>query len=1364
MLDFVRIKKKRLNKNTVEVKPQFIVHNRGKQVSDVMIKGGKFYAVWCEDEGLWSTSETKALVQIDEMVERELKNVKRDLESEGSTAIPLYSWDADSGVVDKWHKFCEKQLSDNFHPLDNKIMFSNDEIKKEDYASKSLDYPLKKGPTKNWNALMSVLYSPEELRKLEWSIGAIVTGDSRWIQKFIVLYGAMGTGKSTFLKIVEKLFDGYHSSFDAKSLGSQNAQFALEQFKNNPLIAIQHDGDLSRIEDNTRLNSIVSHEELSVNEKNKSLYSASFHSFLYMGTNTPVKITDAKSGILRRLIDVSPTGNKVKRKDYDDLMAGIEYEKGAICFKCRELYLSDPHFYDSYVPVSMMSTTNDFYDYILENTDLFEEQDYTTLKQAWKLYLDYCNEANVPYPYKRIKFKDELKNYFEEYDERKSIGGTQIRNVYSKFIIDKFKTVDIKTEDIKKYVLVLDHRTSLLDDVLKDSPAQYATDAGKPTSKWSRIRRTLKDIDTSKLHYVKVPKNHIVIDFDLKDPETGEKDYELNLMAASKFPPTYAELSKSGAGIHLHYIYDGDVNELSSVYAPGIEIKVFKGDSSLRRMVTLCNALAIATISSGLPLRQKKGGKMVDFDGVQNEKGIRTQIIGNLNKEYHDNTTQSMNFIKHILDEAYASGITYDVSDLRGPVLAFASNSSNQKKYCMGLIPELHWRSVDKEEEFMNAPTKEPNLIFLDIEVAPNLLLICWKPPGDKPCVQMFNPSPAEIEKLMEFDWVGHNVRKYDNHIIYARYMGFPIPKCYEVSKRIIIDKDKNAFFPSAYRAHYADTLDYPVKKQGLKKWEIELGQPHKEMDVDWTKPIPENMWEKLAEYCENDVRATEAVWNATQTDFAARKMMASISDGEINDTTNQLSTKFMFGNNKKPQGDFRYRNMGDESTIDEAMTKKLLSGFKYKLYFPEFTKFTKNGEPVFPGYTFVKNKSDYRGENPKEGGYVYSEPGIYGNVALLDIASMHPSSVIAENLFGDEYTAHFKSVVDARLAIKHKEFDKVKKMFGGKLAPYVGDEDKAKDLANALKIVINSVYGLTSAKFENAFMDPRNKDNIVAKRGSLFMINLKHEVQARGFKVAHIKTDSIKIPDATPEIIDFVMEYGKLYGYSFEHEATYERLCLVDKANYVCRDASDGHWSVTGDKFTKPNYIFKTLFTHEDIEFKDVCEMKAVTSCIYIDHNEGLPDVTAEEKELKKLEGKYKKGEVSDTTFESESKQLREVIKTGHDYHFVGKVGNFAPVLDGCGGGYLVRKNDRTGRYDAVNGSKGTRWLEAEDIKAYGLEDQINYGYFDEKINELRDDVAKNCINGDFEWFLSDDPYIGCEYDKNGIPIYEDSVPFDED
>jgi hypothetical protein len=155
-------------------------------------------------------------------------------------------------------------------------------------------------------------------------------------------------------------------------------------------------------------------------------------------------------------------------------------------------------------------------------------------------------------------------------------------------------------------------------------------------------------------------------------------------------------------------------------------------------------------------------------------------------------------------------------------------------------------------------------------------------------------------------------------------------------------------------------------------------------------------------------------------------------------------------------------------------------------------------------------------------------------------------------NCFG-EYTSRFKELLDARIAIKHGDYDSAKKMMGGKLEPYLADPTQAKALANALKIAINSVYGLTAASFDNPFRDIRNKNNIVALRGALFMVDLKHYVQEWGFTVAHIKTDSIKIPNATPEIIRLVADFGKQYGYTFEHETTYAQVrILVDNTHYI--------------------------------------------------------------------------------------------------------------------------------------------------------------------------------------------------------------------
>ena len=178
---------------------------------------------------------------------------------------------------------------------------------------------------------------------------------------------------------------------------------------------------------------------MSVNEKFKSTYTNRFNSFLLIGTNKPVKITDAKSGILRRLIDVEPTGNKVPPKKYDELMNRINFELGAIAYHCKQVYEENPRAYDNYVPTSMMGASNDFFNFVLENYDIFKREDQTTLNVAWLMYKEYCEEARIQYPLTRTKFKEELKNYFNEFYERTVLDDdSRVRNYYKGFIFYLF--------------------------------------------------------------------------------------------------------------------------------------------------------------------------------------------------------------------------------------------------------------------------------------------------------------------------------------------------------------------------------------------------------------------------------------------------------------------------------------------------------------------------------------------------------------------------------------------------------------------------------------------------------------------------------------------------------------------------------------------------------------------------------------------------------------------------------------------------------------------------------------------------------------------------------------------------------------
>jgi hypothetical protein len=1228
-MDFYQILSKETKDKGMELYPDFII-GRSR---DLMVQGRTFYAIWDEEKGLWSRDEYDVQRLVDEHLDREAERLRQE------TGINYTVKHMNSFNSNSWTQFRKflANISDNNHPLDSKILFSNSEIRKSDYASRYLPYPLEGGDISAWDELVGTLYSVEERTKIEWAIGSIVAGDSKKIQKFFVFYGPAGSGKSTILNILHKLFEGYTTTFDGKALGRSDGTFSTEAFKNNPLVAIQHDGDLSKLEDNTRLNSIVAHEQMMMNEKYKPSYTARSDAILFIGSNQPVKITDAKSGIIRRLIDIHPTGVRIPVRRYNTLLSQIDFELGAIASHCLQVYLElGKNAYNGYRPLEMMLQTDIFFNFIEAYYDVFKTQNYTTLAQAYGLYKEFCSDSGIDRPLPQYKIREELRNYFDEFKDRGEVNEERLRSVYLGFNAEKFKVPKETDDDLPSFSLVMDERTSLLDDYLADQPAQPANEDGTPVKKWQRVKTKLSDIDTSKLHYVRVPDKHIVIDFDLKN-QNGQTSLERNLEAASRWPATYAELSRSKKGVHLHYEYSGNPHELAPIYSEGIEVKVYTGDASLRRMVSRCNAVPVAAIHSGLPLKKKKE-KMLKAKTITTEKGLRELIERNLKKEIHPGTKPSIDFIAHILEEAYEDKLKYDVTDLRPRILAFANNSTHQAGTCLKIVQTMKFRSEAELESDATVEISDDRMVIFDIEVYPNLFVVCWKFRGDDTVVRMINPSREEIENLIKMKLVGFYNRRFDNHILYAAALGYKVEQLYDLTRKIVIENNRNAFFAQAYNLSYTDVWDFSSIKQGLKKFEIDLGIHHMELDFPLDEPVAEEDWPRVVDYCVNDVLATEAVLEDRWEDFTARQIMAELSGLTVNDTTPRHAAKILFENDKNPQDFFVYTDLSEE----------------------------------FNGYTFDAGKSWYRGEDPGEGGYVYAEPGIYEKVALLDIASMHPTTIEILNVFG-KYTSKFKDLKQARMAIKRRDFKTARKMFSGRLSPYLENEDGADKLAYALKIVINIVYGLTSAKFPNPFRDNRNKDNIVAKRGALYMIDLKNDLMDNGFKVIHIKTDSVKIPNVTKKAIDFVTKHGKRYGYDFEHEVTYDKLCLVNDAVYIARKGDT--WTAVGSQFQHP-YIFKTLFSGEDLTFDDFCESKnVIQGTMYMDREE------------------REKGE--DLNY--------------HDMRHLGRTGRFVPVLEG--GGTLYRVKDD--RYYAVTGTKGHRWIEAE--VAQSIPDlKIDMSYFE--------------------------------------------------
>ena len=805
---------------------------------------------------------------------------------------------------------------------------------------------------------------------------------------------------------------------------------------------------------------------------------------------------------------------------------------------------------------------------------------------------------------------------------------------------------------------------------------------------------------------------------------------------------------------------------------------------------------------------------MIKEDFVYTQQNIRTIILRNLNREYHADTSSSINYIYSTLENAYESGVSYSIpNDMIDEIARFAAKSTNQSARCLALVAKMKFKSKDLEEDndsfvAVNNPhdggDSEGPITIFDCEVAKNVFLICYKIRdddehfGEHPVIPMLNPSFDDAKALYsgKYRLVGHNCKNYDNDMVYARGdCGYSTEGIYDLSYNKIKNK-AGVNFRESRDISYADTFDYPVLKQSLKKWELDMDFTHKEMNIDWDEPIPEELWERLIEYCTNDVLATEKVFNATQGDFKARCILAEISGMKPNDSTNANTTRIIFEGERHPG--LTYTNLATGEQFGPEVTKVPIDGTGNRFgYLSEVD----NLRCMDDGYEMVRTDPDiinswpdyelkylpkseggdnkwhnmYHGMDLGFGGFVFAKYGEWNNVALLDVVSMHPSTMEILKIFGSR-TEKLSELKKARVAIKTGDYETARHMFGGKIARYLDNEEDRDSLQLALKIAINSLYGLTSARFDNPFKDSRNINNIVALRGALFMASLKEEVEKRGFVVAHIKTDSIKIPDATPEIISFCKDFAKKYGYEFDHEATYDRMCLVNDAVYIAKykDPDEcmkmygyipkdckkhpNQWTATGTQFAVP-YVFKTLFSKEDIEFKDLCETKSVTSALYLDFNEGLPDVTywedlkkwrgylSDEKELSK-KAQERLNQHKDMTDE----EIDAEIAKGHNYIFIGKVGKFCPVKEGHNGGLLMREKD--GKYYAATGTKGFRWMESDVVKTLGVEDIIDKEYYNKLVNDAVGSIAAHC---DFEWFTTEDRDTPLPMYVDGHPVYEE-------
>ena len=1190
-----------------------------KRVKDLVVKGGEFTAFWNGQR--WSMLQDDLIETIDHELWR-VYHIYSEKHPDARIKINLLNNES-SGLMNRFQNYCKKQMSSDAQ-FNKHILFADYEPVRDDYSTYQLPYTPMQGPTTSFYELMNILYEPDELDKIMWCLGALFTGDIVSIEKFLFLYGPAGTGKGTVLKIINQLVGEYAGVVDLKTL-TGSSEFSTADIKEVPLL-MDTDTDISKIQNEQNLLRLTSHEPVLVRKLYKQGYPVTFNGLLVTASNERYKVKNKDSGINRRAIVVHPSGNKVPLHKYKDLMFNIGFEIPYIAQECINVYQElGMEYYQDEVDTAMIEWGDKVFSFVREHADILEKG--ITLKRAVEMYKSYLQDIDFSTTGARDKIKTDLPKYFDEFLNDTTDNGVRVRDFFRGFKYsvafpehNKRKPVSHTKEP---QILSLEvTEPNMLDVELKDYPAQYASAKGTPVKPWAEVQTTLKDLDPRKLHWVKMPKNHIVIDFDITD-EDGNKNFEANLKAASVYPETYMETSKSGGGIHLHYYYDGDVDMLSRRISKDIELKVYDGEASLRRQFIASNGKEIARIGSGLPLKEVQVYGDVE-NIIWTEKKLRKFVESCLNKEHHGATAPEVNFIHDVLNQAAETGVLYDLSDMRNKVRLFAMQSTNQSDKCLKLYINTPFSTMDKKEDppyYSSKIIDDKDITFFDIEVFKNVTIIAYKDNGveipqglldrmssvkyqpknaeqvvsflsdiyktlDQKWLELhkekfgiiYNPTPTQAEWLLKKNLVGFNNRDYDNHILYGIMMGDDTFKTYLRSQNII-GKVNEAKMAAAYGVSYADVYSFMTIKKSLKKWQIDLGIHHDELEFAWDEPLEIQHWLRAGSYCMNDVNSTDKLFNSDvgQENWIGHKIFCELTDLPPNTKTQKLAEKFLFDDDPEPQKQFNWYDLSTE----------------------------------FPGYTFEqfrKPQSLYLDEEPSEGGYVYSEPGIYKNVLYVDIKSMHPHSAIAMNYFG-KYTPRYEAVVKSRLAVKSKDplkalepFEKLDPERAKRLKPYFEDEAKFKGLAFVMKIIVNIVYGMSSAKWPNKFKDPRNIDNCIAKRGALFMIQAKQGLQARGVKVVHVKTDSMKLVNYTQEDVDWLFDLARQYKYEFDTECVYEKMALVNKAVLIGKTTEEfgGEWEAVGAEFAQP-YVFKTLFTDEYITREDLPILKSVQMSIFI-------------------------------------------------------------------------------------------------------------------------------------------------------------------
>ncbi|WP_138206384.1 CHC2 zinc finger domain-containing protein [Haloimpatiens lingqiaonensis] len=275
-------------------------------------------------------------------------------------------------------------------------------IHRFDYDFERVDYK----DSNYYKGLKYALYDNTDIVEfLQQFAGACLMPNARLMKAALIISGAKGTGKSTFIEPLQEMLTGLFEAYDLKTL--EDDKYILSYLVNKKCILSTDDGG-KPLETCHRLKKLIYGESVPTDRKFKSNVSLNLNLAIIIGLNDIPKFNDPSNAIFDRLhfIEFKRKIRGTEKEDPHFIEKIKRYEMlQVINFALDGLVKLLKNNYKLIIPKEMQAFKENIIvgnspleSWLYSCTEMCSNDDFTTLKDLYDSYLGYClSELSLDY-------------------------------------------------------------------------------------------------------------------------------------------------------------------------------------------------------------------------------------------------------------------------------------------------------------------------------------------------------------------------------------------------------------------------------------------------------------------------------------------------------------------------------------------------------------------------------------------------------------------------------------------------------------------------------------------------------------------------------------------------------------------------------------------------------------------------------------------------------------------------------------------------------------------------------------------------------------------------------------------------------